>query len=185
MIIEILFKKYSYLVRGKIVTGYLKIHGCKVGRNLKCKRFPIWRTIPQKNVFIGNDVNIGYRITFDIQKSGLLTIGDQTNLTQDIIISSAKGVSIGSNVLIAENVSIRDGDHGTSIGIQIYKQELICAQVTIGDDVWIGAGAKVLRGSRISNGCVIASNSVVIAKCRTNPNTIYGGIPIRELKTRC
>ena len=54
--------------------------------------------------------------------------------------------------------------------------------IVIEDDVWIGAGAKILGGSHIAKGCVIGANAVV--KGRTKPYGIYVGAPARLLKRR-
>ncbi|MCS0457899.1 MULTISPECIES: acyltransferase [Rhizobium] len=50
----------------------------------------------------------------------------------------------------------------------------------IEDDVWIGAGAKILAGAHISRGCVIGANSVI--KGTTVPGGIYVGAPARLVR---
>ena len=52
--------------------------------------------------------------------------------------------------------------------------------VSIGDGVWIGAGATVLAGVSIGDGCVIAAGAVVATDCE--PNGLYGGIPARRIR---
>ena len=65
----------------------------------------------------------------------------------------------------------------------IYKQGLSCIGITIEDDVWIGAGVKVLDGVIIRKGCVIGANSVVTHS--TEEYGIYVGVPARKIKKRC
>lgn len=54
--------------------------------------------------------------------------------------------------------------------------------VVIGNDVWIGAGAIVLRGVRIGDGAVVAAGAVVTRDVA--PYTIVGGVPARVLRQR-
>lgn len=54
--------------------------------------------------------------------------------------------------------------------------------VVIGNDVWLGAGAIVLRGVRIGDGAVVAAGAVVTRD--VPPYTIVGGVPARVLRQR-
>lgn len=173
------------LMKGLLLKAYLRLHGCKVGRKLKCQSWPLFRSVPAGNIDIGNAVNIGNRITFDITCSGRLLIGEGVNLTQDILISAAKQVTIGERTLIGEQVCIRDADHGTALGLPMQLQPLNAEEVYLGSDVWIGAGCRILKGSRIADGAVIGANSVVLKKSNIISNGIYAGCPVRFLKIRC
>ncbi|MHC1550989.1 acyltransferase (plasmid) [Phyllobacterium sp. K27] len=64
----------------------------------------------------------------------------------------------------------------------IRKQGLSRKPVIIEDDVWIGAGAKILGGSHLSMGCVIGANSVI--KGKTKPYGIYVGVPAKHIRQR-
>jgi acetyltransferase-like isoleucine patch superfamily enzyme len=180
---ELIKRSFVFKFKGQILKFYLQIHGCKVGSGLKCKQFPIFRSIPNANIEIGNNVNFGYNISLDVS-SGKLKIGNNVNLTQDIVISSIKAVSIDNDTLIAENVSIRDGDHQFVLGKTINSQGLDADEIRIGKDVWIAAGVRVLKGSNLQNGCIIAANAVVKKKNITEENSIYAGIPIKEISKR-
>lgn len=52
----------------------------------------------------------------------------------------------------------------------------------IGNDVWIGMGAFVMRGVTIGDGAVIAANAVVVSDVA--PYSIVGGIPAKHIKYR-
>jgi len=93
-------------------------------------------------------------------------------------------ISIGSNTLIASQVSIVGGDHlydkaGTFIrSVEVKKKD----RVIIGKDCWIGHGAIIMAGVNIGDGAIVAAGSVVtksIPSC-----SIYGGIPARYIKKR-
>ncbi|MEY8847885.1 hypothetical protein AB9K26_03665 [Psychroserpens sp. XS_ASV72] len=182
--LRVIFRNRLFKFKGALLKMYLKFSGCEVSGSIKCKQFPKFRTLPKGNIKLGKNVTIGYRITFDVSNSGKLSIGDQTTLTQDIIISSNDSVVIGNNVLVAEHVSIRDSDHGIDKSKPINTQELVSLPVQIKDDVWIGAGVRILKGSCLNKGCVIAANSVVLSKNITTDYEIYGGIPIKKIGER-
>lgn len=54
--------------------------------------------------------------------------------------------------------------------------------VSIGHDVWIGWGVKILEGCTIGNGAVLAAGSVITKDIP--PYAIVGGVPARLIKYR-
>lgn len=182
--LESAIKNNKFKIRGHILKYYLKLHGCEVGKRLRCHNFPRFRLIPHNNFKIGDNVTIGYDITFEITKNAKLIIGNNVKITQNVILSSGKEIFIGDDTLIAENTSIRDGDHNVFNGELITHQPSIYKPIYIGSDVWIGAGCLILKGSILPKGVVIAANSVVIEKTKMEENWIYGGSPVKEIKQR-
>ena len=53
----------------------------------------------------------------------------------------------------------------------------------IGDNVYIGAGAKIIGDIRIADGVAIGANAVVV-KSIDEPNTTWGGVPARKISDR-
>ena len=85
--------------------------------------------------------------------------------------------------MIAQAVTIRDTDHcSDSLTIPMIDQGIVTTPVIVGDDVWIGHGAVILRGVTIGTGSIIAAGSVV--RSDVPPFSIVGGVPARILKTR-
>lgn len=64
----------------------------------------------------------------------------------------------------------------------IREQRALIGEVIIGDDVWIGAGAKILMNVRIGTGAVIGANAVVVSNIPDY--AIAVGIPARVVKYR-
>jgi acetyltransferase-like isoleucine patch superfamily enzyme len=54
--------------------------------------------------------------------------------------------------------------------------------IIIGNDVWIGFGAKLMEGIRIEDGSIIAAGSVVTKD--VPPFEIWGGVPAKKIKDR-
>ena len=182
--IEIGIRNNLYRIKGLILKLYLTLHGCKVGKNLKCKQWPIFRTIPHRNILIGNNVSIGTSISFSVDGEGELSVGDDVNLTHNIMISSMAKVDIGNKAQIAENVSIRDADHKMVRDQFICDQGFLCKPIVIESDVWIGANSLIFKGSHLRKGVIIGASSLVTGSTETEDYGIYVGTPIRYLKSR-
>lgn len=182
--IEQACRNLRYRCKGHWQKLYLLLHGCKVGNGLKCLRFLMFRLVPNHNIVLGNNITIGENITFEVVPGALLKIGNNVNLTRNTTIAVNTKVEIGSNCLIAENVSIRDANHKTDKNKLILEQESDSEPISIGDDVWIGANSVVLKGAKIPNGVVIGANSLVLKKSVLEPYGIYGGNPLKLLRVR-
>lgn len=170
--------------KGFLLKLYLLMHGCKVGRRLKCKSWPTFRNRPKRNLFIGDNVTIGYRITFQPLDEGRIILSDRVNLTQDIIIVAGAEVSIGRHTGIAEFVSIRDCDHVFEKGKEFGPYPLVCDPVYLGDCVQISAGCSIFRGARIESGALIGPHSVVTRGMKIVKNGVYLGNPPKLIGKR-
>lgn len=139
-------------------------------------------TLINPNVTLGNNVNIYQDVM--IFGDGKVTIGDNVDIGTGTIIYSSKngGVKIGSNTLIAAQCYIIDTDHGIRSGELIRKQQNTVAPVVIGEDVWIAAGCKILKGSVVNDHAVIGAASLV--KGEIPYNGIAVGIPAKVIKYR-
>jgi acetyltransferase-like isoleucine patch superfamily enzyme len=115
--------------------------------------------------------------------SPLLIIGDKTYIGDQVNIRAAGGViKIGREVLIANHVTIVSSNHGTKHGEPMSQQAWRRGDVIIEDDVWVGAGVIVLPGAIIRKGAVIGAGAVV--RGEVPANSIYGGIPARQIGVR-
>ena len=64
----------------------------------------------------------------------------------------------------------------------IRNQPLVVSPVTIGEDVWIAAGCKVLKGSIIHDGSIIGAASLV--KGEIPKKVIAVGSPAKVIRDR-
>lgn len=76
-----------------------------------------------------------------------------------VLLDSAQ-ITFGNNVLLAPNVHIYTVDHPRDPH-ERRTGKCIAKPVNIGDDVWIGAGAKIMPGVSIGAGAIIGANAVV------------------------
>ena len=97
-----------------------------------------------------------------IEANGILRVGERVTFGHHVTLGVIEAISIGDDTMIGELVSIRDHDHAFDrLDIPIRQQGAVSVPVRIGNDVWIGGQATVLKGVTIGNQAVIGANSVV------------------------
>jgi len=124
------------------------------------------------NITIGKNVEIMGRLI--TQGSGTIRIGNHSTIRHDSRIQSVLSVEIGDFAIISNNVIITDNNNHP-ISPEKRKEMLVsgfygpawrwehsaAAPVRIGENVWIGHGAVVLKGVTIGDGSIIACMAVV------------------------
>ncbi|MCF8199349.1 MAG: acyltransferase [Sulfuritalea sp.] len=112
-----------------------------------------------------------------------LRIGDRTDINRNASIDARGAVSIGQDVMIGPYAQIIAYQHVFSDPARpMNTQGLKSGPITIGDDVWIGAGAIILADVAIGCGSVVGAGAVVTRSCP--PYSILAGAPARIVGTR-
>jgi virginiamycin A acetyltransferase len=130
-----------------------------------------------------------------VEVSGPVHIGRNTSLWGPGIFVQARGaaIEIGSFCSIARWVSIHGYQHDARritthyigrnvLGRPIEEEVLAVGPISIGHDVWIGAGAHVMSGVSIGTGAVIGAASVVTRD--VPPYAVAVGAPARTTRFR-
>lgn len=114
---------------------------------------------------------------------GHLKIGDRTVIGSGSNLRAAGGaIRIGSDCLIAQQVSLIASGHGLRAGA-IYHElpwDENRTGITIEDNVWLGCGVVVLPGCTIGRGAVVGAGSVVTKDIPAA--SIWTGVPARPLR---
>jgi acetyltransferase-like isoleucine patch superfamily enzyme len=135
-----------------------------------------------RGIRIGDGVFIG-RNTILSCKNGDIELGDAANIGFNCELFSASRVTIGRAVLMAAYGYVIGGDHDFSDPAKaVLAQSRTSSGVTIGDGVWMGAGAKILDGVEIGPLAVIGAAAVV--RENVPASAIAVGIPARVVSTR-
>lgn len=131
---------------------------------------------------IGYHTRVDHHVTLQAN-GGHISLGTFVYVGPFSILRGDGGLEIGNDVLISPQVIIMSANH-------IYKDRtrLIREQgetrlgICIEDDVWIGAGAKVLDGVTVGRGAVIGAGAVVT---RDVPcYSVAVGVPARVVELR-
>lgn len=105
--------------------------------------------------------------------------GDGLYINFGCVILDCAEVCIGRNAMLGPNVQILAAHHPLEAAARIAGPEL-ASPVTIGDDVWIGAGAILCPGITVGDNVVIGAGSVVVKDIPSN--VIAAGNPCRVLR---
>src|SRR5256714_14156846 len=145
-------------------------------------------------VVIGNHVSCYAGCSFAIGENGRSTVGDFTLLNGALIMAEEK-IEIGSFCLVSWNVGIADSDfHPLEPAQRLIdaqalapyyenrppRPKLKTAPVKIGDNVWIGMNAVILKGVTIGENSVVAAGAVVTKSVPAN--TVVAGNPAVVVK---
>ena len=135
-----------------------------------------------RGIRVGSGVFVG-RNTILSCKNGDIELGDGANIGFNCELFSASRVTIGKDVLMAAYGYVIGGDHDFSDpSAAVLSQTRKSAGVSIGDGVWLGAGAKVLDGVSIGDHAVIGAGAVV--RESVEAHAIAVGIPARVVSSR-
>jgi acetyltransferase-like isoleucine patch superfamily enzyme len=135
-----------------------------------------------QGIRIGRRVFIG-RNTILSCKNGDIELADGANIGFNCEIFSASRVVVGSDVLMAAYCYLIGGDHDFSDpSAPVLAQGRTSAGVSIGEGVWLGAGAKILDGVSVGAHAVIGAAAVV--REDVPPLAVAVGIPARVVSTR-
>jgi len=112
-------------------------------------------------ITIGSGVFIG-RNTILSCKNGDIELGDRTNIGFNSEVFSASRVTLGADALLAAYCYVIGGDHEHSdLSMAVQAQGRKSEGVTIGEAVWMGAGANILDGVTVGRHAIIGAGSVV------------------------
>jgi acetyltransferase-like isoleucine patch superfamily enzyme len=110
-------------------------------------------------------------------ENAVLEIGESTFINAGTSISACRHVRIGSECEIGPGVLIMDSDFHLAGNL---ARRPPSSPVWIGDKVWIGAHAIVLKGVTIGDAAVVAAGSVVTSDVPAR--TVVAGVPARVIR---
>lgn len=134
------------------------------------------RTHDDGRIMIGEGTSIG-RGSEIVGGGGVVWIGRNVRIGRGCVIVARSSIRIGDGTQLAEYVTIRDQDHDTNGDTPVRSSGFLVDAIEIENDVWIGAKASVLRGSKVGSRSVVAAHAVV--KSVVPADVVVVGIPAK------
>ncbi len=179
ILINKIFKKNKIAL-----SSYLKdIPSITLGQKIKIMRNVFLDCSKQGSIVLDNNVTINHFCHL-IARGGSINIGQYSEINSfSIIYSGGSNIKIGENVIIGPNVNFIGYNHCfKQLDIPIKKQKNLIRNITIHNDVWIGASCSILAGVTIGEGAVIGAGSIVNKDIE--PYSINVGNPCKQIKSR-
>lgn len=158
-------------LRGGVRVEAPKRFGVKLG-------FPGTGTVDQRfrrgcwevegDVEFAGSAFFGHGSAVSVGPSGRLRVGDRFSCTATSTFICQESLEIGDRCSVSWDSLVMDSDFHSING------EPANSPVVIGDDVWVGCRATILKGSVIPNGSIVAAGAV-LSKRLNEERAVYGG----------
>jgi len=132
-----------------------------------------------KNLFKQTGEAVFIEAGFYCDYGDKISLGNRVYMNINCTLLDGASITIEDDCLIGPNVQILTINHAISPGERLKKNNF-ASDVTIENNVWLGAGAIVLPGVTIHAGTTIGAGSVVTHDC--DKNCLYAGNPARKIK---
>jgi len=147
----------------------------------------------KKQIVLGKNVRLSGWLT--ILEDGRITIGDYTLIGSRSVIQAWDKVEIGSYTMISPDVWIQDNNSHSIYAMDRYKDMVeskdfndigvdntnaVHKPIKIGNHVWIGRRAVILKGVTIGDRSIVGAGAVVTKDVPSD--TIVAGNPAKVVK---
>lgn len=124
-----------------------------------------------------------YAVNISLNENNICFIGKNNffNGITTIVLSESKNIIIGSDCMFSYEVSLRVADVHLIYHTKTKERLNHSKSIYVGDHVWLGQNALILKGTQIGSGSIIGANSVLSNKTVPS-NTTFAGSPARLTK---
>jgi acetyltransferase-like isoleucine patch superfamily enzyme len=175
----------SAFMRLKSYLITLSVYSCAfwnpqiiLGRSCSFGRHVLLKATDGGSISIGRGTSLGENVQV-VAQFGHIVIEDNVHIGSGSVVVCQQDIFIGKDTLIAEYVVIRDQDHDVRTR-PIRLAGFITSPIRIGQDVWIGCKATILRGAVLGDRCVIGAHALV--KSEIPQDTLAVGIPAHAIR---
>jgi acetyltransferase-like isoleucine patch superfamily enzyme len=176
------FIRYPEAITSRLRILRLRLLGVRIGRSCWIQRIHVprnpWDIVISDGVALDDYVVL--LTTGSRRKAPRLIVDSGTYVNRFTMFDASESIEVGRDCLVGPFCYITDHDHGIKMGTPKAQQPLISSAVRIGNNVWIGAGAIILKGVTIGDGAVIGAGAVVTNSVRSDAKV--AGVPARAFR---
>jgi acetyltransferase-like isoleucine patch superfamily enzyme len=123
-----------------------------------------------------------YRLNVSIRNNSAFYMGKNNymNGLLNVVLSERKHCFIGDSGIISFGIWIRNADPHLIYKTDTKKRINATKSIFIGDHVWIGQSAMILKGTQVDSGSIIGAMSVVAGK-KIPQNSSWAGNPCKQV----
>lgn len=170
----------------QLVAGALRANESRAGAELRrwlyatsCHIDTLVHITNRRNFECGEGCAL-YHGTYVLNAYGRLVLGRCSHLGAFCFVNAQQGtVRIGDHVAIGPGTQLFAYSNHYAPG-RLVTDERTTADITVGDNVFIGANCTLLPGTTIEDNVVVGAGTVV--RGRLAGNAIYAGVPCREIR---
>jgi acetyltransferase-like isoleucine patch superfamily enzyme len=166
-------ERLPLLMRGLVFRRHRAVEGAR--RLLVRGPVTLSTPCPGTALVLAEHVTLYQHVGFYLDAPGArIEVGASTYINRRTEMCAKSRVRIGARCAISWDVTITDSDYHELQGSPAV------AAVSIGDEVWVGARAIILKGVTVGSGAVIAAGAVVSRD--VPPRALVAGVPSRVIR---
>lgn len=192
-VLKKIYELYNSIL-SKVYTLVFRMIGIDVGARVDFRGFPHIFSRSYGKILIGdeckihsstvsNHVGLNHKVIIRTQlPEAEITIGNNVGISGSTILSRV-AISIGDNTNIGANCFITDTDHHPIDPLERLSnssKNIVNEPVSLGKNVWLAEGVKVLKGVSIGDNSIVGAGSVVVSSVPAN--VIAAGNPAKIIR---
>ena len=171
--------------KSKLRKNKIKISGNNnvlyVGKNTQLRNSNIFIKGNNNILYIGDDCIVNNTSIILDNESSEIRIGNKTSIAKAQIVSlESYKIEIGEDCMLSYDIEIRNTDSHKIYDKNTNKRINEGNSINIGNHVWLGMRAIILKGVNIGDNSIVAAGSIVTKDVKAN--TIISGNPAKQIK---
>ena len=170
---------------GKLRKNKIKISGNNnilyIGKNSLLRDSNIFIKGNNNIIYIGDDCVVNNTSIILDNEGSEIRIGNKTSIAKTQIVSlEPYKIEIGEDCMLSYDIEIRNTDSHKIYDKNTNERINEGSSINIGNHVWLGMRAVILKGVNIGHNSIVAAGSIVTKDVKAN--TIVSGNPAKQIK---
>lgn len=110
-----------------------------------------------------------------------LLIGENAGIRDVQFVLKDADIEVGKLCMFSNHILLRNTDSHKVINLEDYQVSNASRNIRLGEHVWIGENATILKGVNIGNDSIVAMGTIVTKDVPAN--SIVAGVPSKVVKT--